>query len=108
MNVITNDIVKNALALNALEQVNDPEINLNIVDLGLIRQLDFDEISEKIFIQMTLTTQFCPMGESIVAGVKNVLTNTFPEHEIVVELDFNRKWNMDMISEKGKLFLNRK
>lgn len=108
MSVITNDTIKSAMALTALEQVNDPEVELNIVDLGLIRQLDFDDMSKRIFIQMTLTTQFCPMGESIVTGVRNVLMHTFPGNEIVVQLDFSRKWNTDMISEKGKLFLNRK
>jgi len=77
MNVVTNDNIRCTIALAALEQVMDPEIGLNIVDLGLIYQVDFDEAAKKIYLTMTLTTAFCPMGEAITSAAKRVLENTF-------------------------------
>ena len=105
--VITNDQEKNAQALLALRQVYDPEIGLNIVDLGLIYQIDFDEDNKIIFVSMTLTTQFCPMGESIVDGVTQALQQTFPGDSIQVDLTFNPPWSYELISEEGRKFLNR-
>ncbi|MEO7767313.1 MAG: iron-sulfur cluster assembly protein [Ferruginibacter sp.] len=45
-----------------MQNVMAPEIGLKIVDLGLVYQVDFDEHENTIFVSMTLTTQFCPMG----------------------------------------------
>lgn len=106
MNVITNNPIKLTIALAALQQVVDPEIELNIVDLGLIYQLDFDDDKSSIYVSMTLTTQFCPMGESITDAVKDVLENTFTTMQIIVTLTFQPPWNHDRISEEGKIFLN--
>ena len=106
MNVITKDTNKSTIALAALKNVTDPEIGLNVVDLGLIYQIDFDEAEKKIYVTMTLTTQFCPMGESITDAVKRALENTFSE-EILVQLIFDPPWNFERISEEGKIFLNK-
>jgi metal-sulfur cluster biosynthetic enzyme len=106
MNVITNDKLRSTIALAALEQVLDPEIGLNVVDLGLIYQLDFDTTGGKIYATMTLTTQFCPMGEAITSAVKRVLENSFPEMEPALELSFDPPWTHERISESGKAFLN--
>jgi metal-sulfur cluster biosynthetic enzyme len=107
MNVITNNNIKCTIALAALENVIDPEIGLNVVDLGLICQLDFDEPEKKIYITMTLTTQFCPMGESITSSVKRVLEKTFEGETVLPEISFDPPWNYERISEEGKQFLNR-
>lgn len=106
MNVITNNNIKCTVALAALENVIDPEIGLNVVDLGLIYQIDFDEIGKKVYCSMTLTAQFCPMGESITDGVKNALQNIFSDDIIEVNLTFDPAWNHERISEEGQLFLN--
>ena len=106
MNVITNNNIRCTIALAALHNVTDPEIGLNVVDLGLICQLDFDEVSRKVYVLMTLTTQFCPMGESIVDGVTQTLQSVFPGDEIDVALTFDPPWNHERISEEGRKFLN--
>lgn len=106
MNVITNNPVKCNIALASLLQVTDPEIGLNVVDLGLIYQLDFDEPVRRIYAEMTLTTQFCPMGESIVDGVTNALQTTFSEDQVQVALTFDPPWTSERISEEGRLFLD--
>lgn len=106
MNVITNDNEKCRLAIDALHYVMDPEIGLNVADLGLIYQIDFDETEKKICCTMTLTTQFCPMGESISSGVGNALEQTFPDYKVKVKVIFDPPWNAKMISDEGRKFLN--
>ena len=107
MNVIANSNIRCTVALAALESVVDPEIGLNVVDLGLIYQIDFDEAINKIHCTMTLTTQFCPMGESIANAVKQSLTAAFPGDGITVEVTFDPPWNSERISEEGRQYLNR-
>jgi metal-sulfur cluster biosynthetic enzyme len=106
MTVLTNDNTKCREALDALENVVDPEIGLNVVDLGLIYQLDFDDADKNLFCRMTLTTQFCPMGESITDAVKEALQLAFPEFNVEIILVFDPVWNHEMISAKGMNFLN--
>ena len=106
MNVITNNNIKCTIALAVLQDVMDPEIGLNVVDLGLIYQVDFDEEQKKIFVSMTLTTQFCPMGESITGAVTRALENAFEGYEVSTTLCFDPPWSNDMISGEGQEFLN--
>lgn len=108
MNVITNNSDKCLVAFAVLRNVMDPEIGLNIVDLGLIYQIDFEEGERKLFCAMTLTTQFCPMGESITNAVRETLQERFPGWEIIVELTFDPPWNHELISAAGLEFLNGK
>jgi metal-sulfur cluster biosynthetic enzyme len=107
MNVITNNNIKCTVALAGLEQVLDPEIGLNVVDLGLIYEINFDETQKKITCNMTLTTTYCPMGASIVEGVKNSIKNSFSEYSIHVNLTYEPEWDYDRISEAGKSFLSK-
>ncbi|MBL0293197.1 MAG: metal-sulfur cluster assembly factor [Saprospiraceae bacterium] len=107
MNVITNDNIKCAMALAGLELVNDPEIGLNVVDLGLIYEINFMEDEQKIACTMTLTTQFCPMGESIVENVKLSLQSSFAKYTAEVNLTFDPPWSFEQISELGRQYLNR-
>ena len=93
-------------ALDALRSVIDPELELNVVDLGLIYRIDFDAES-RLVVEMTLTTRFCPMGESIGHAVLQCLSEAFPEREVAVNVTFTLPWNQDRISEAGRQFLNR-
>ncbi len=107
MSTKTNNDIFSTIALAGLMHVEDPEIGLNVVDLGLIYELQFLEEEKKIVCNMTLTTQFCPMGESIVDNVTQSLQASFPEDAIEVNLIFEPAWSYDLISEDGREFLGR-
>lgn len=107
MNVTTNNQAKCTQALTGLKNVIDPEVGLNIVDLGLIYELDFNNLDQKVTCIMTLTTEFCPMGESIVDNTTQTLQTIFPESSVAVNLLFQPPWSWDMISEEGRRFLGR-
>lgn len=107
MNVTTNNDSKCAVALTALENVDDPEIGLNIVDLGLVYEINFDEEGKTVVCTMTLTTEFCPMGESITENAKNALQQSFADYTIEMNLTFNPPWNLEKISERGRAYLGR-
>ncbi|MCC5932411.1 MAG: metal-sulfur cluster assembly factor [Cyclobacteriaceae bacterium] len=93
--------------LESLKKVLDPEIGLNIVDLGLIYEINIHENIRQIRIAMTLTTQFCPMGNSIMESVKQVLMKDFPEFIPIVSLTFVPEWTPELISEEGQRFLGK-
>lgn len=105
-NVITNSNIQCTIAQAALQNVVDPEIGLNIVDLGLVYQIDFDDAQQKITCIMTLTTQFCPMGESITNAAEEVLKDNFQGYEVIIKLTFDPPWDHERISAEGKLYLN--
>ncbi|HQV37930.1 MAG: metal-sulfur cluster assembly factor [Flavobacteriales bacterium] len=106
MNIKTNNDEKCETGLAALRFVDDPEIGLNIVDLGLVYGLEFGEEDEhKVTCTMTLTTEFCPMGGSIQTNITEALKMAFPGYEVVVILSFDPPWSQQRISEAGRLFL---
>ena len=106
MNIKTNNDEKCETGLEALRFVDDPEIGLNIVDLGLVYELEFGENdARKVTCTMTFTTEFCPMGESIQANTMEALKMAFPGYEVTVNITFDPPWTQEMISELGHLFL---
>lgn len=107
MKTITNNPDLAAKALANLKNVYDPELGLNIVDLGLVYQLDFDDANGNIYVEMTLTTRFCPMGEAITGDTKECLANTFPGYTIDLHLSFEPPWKPEYISEEGRKQLER-
>ncbi len=88
------------LVLEALRQVVDPEIDCNIVDLGLIYGTQIE--GRKVTVKMTLTTQGCPMHESIAWGVKNALLNLEGVEEAEVEIVWDPPWNPSMMTDYGR------
>jgi len=92
-------------ALVGLYDVYDPEVGLNIVDLGLLYQLDFDESKKTVDVLMTLTTQFCPMGDTITGDTTESLTKSFPEWQINIELTFEPPWEFSKITPEGREYL---
>jgi metal-sulfur cluster biosynthetic enzyme len=89
-----------ALILDTLRQVVDPEINCNIVDLGLVYSLAVT--ADKIKVVMTLTTPGCPMHESICWGVQNALLTLDGVTDVEVELVWDPLWHPSMMTETGR------
>ena len=106
MEILTNDQNKCDAVVAGLYEVYDPEIGLNVVDLGLIYGINFNEERKAVEVVMTLTTQFCPMGESITNDVKQAVSNAFKDCNVDVTLSFEPGWSPDLMSPEGEAFLN--
>jgi metal-sulfur cluster biosynthetic enzyme len=92
--------VTETTVLEALRQVEDPEIACNIVDLGLVYGVAIE--GPKVTVQMTLTTQGCPMHESIAWGVKMALLNLEGVEEADVQVVWDPPWHPAMMTEAGR------
>ncbi|HZH54183.1 MAG TPA: metal-sulfur cluster assembly factor [Sphingobacteriaceae bacterium] len=88
-------------ARTALMTVIDPELFVNIIDLGLVYEVRFPSVGV-IEVIMTLSTPHCPLGDAITGGVKNALNLAFPDQFIQVELVWDPPWGLDRITEEGK------
>ena len=84
-----------------LRTVIDPEIELNIVDLGLIYSLRYDG-DKKVNIEMTLSTPACPLGDAIIQNVQESIKNKYPDFIVNVNLVFDPLWSVEMISAAGR------
>jgi metal-sulfur cluster biosynthetic enzyme len=92
------------LVRNALRSVLDPEIGVNIVDLGLIYQAGIED--QDIWIEMTMTTPTCPLHSVIERNIIKTLETKFPEAErIKVELVWDPPWKPEMMSQNARQVL---
>ena len=94
-------------AWGALRSVYDPEIPVNIVDLGLVYDLSLKEEDDKTVVdmKMTLTAPGCGMGPTIAADAQSKLMAVDGVDDARVDLVWDPPWNQDMISEEGKMKL---
>jgi FeS assembly SUF system protein len=90
--------------INALKQVFDPEIPVNIYDLGLIYELKIDD-EFNVSILMTLTTPNCPIAEDMPGLVLAEVKKVVGVKEVKVNLTFEPPWDKDMLSESALLEL---
>ena len=88
----------------ALREVYDPEIPLNIYDLGLIYRLEIDS-DHKALIDMTLTSPNCPVAGSLPGEIENAARSAEGVGDVVVELVWDPPWDMDRMGEAAKLEL---
>ena len=88
----------------ALRQVYDPEIPVNVYDLGLIYDIQVDADGE-IFVKMTLTAPNCPIADDVVAQVREAVADVPGVRHVEVELVFEPEWTTDRMSEEAKLEL---
>lgn len=90
--------------LRVIKTVYDPEIPVNIYDLGLIYGIDLGE-DGKCHITMTLTAPSCPAGEFIVEDIRQKVSAVEGVTEVETEIVFEPEWNKDMMSEEAKVEL---
>ena len=92
--------------IEEIKKIYDPEIPVNIYELGLIYKIEFDEINKKADIEMTLTSPNCPVAESLPNNVKENVLKVEGIDEVDLKLVWNPPWTKDMMSEAAKLELN--
>ena len=89
--------------MEALKEVYDPEIPVNVVDLGLVYSVEVED--NEVHIEMTLTAQGCGMGPYIAQQAEWRIAEIEDVEDVVVELVFEPPWNPDLITEDGKRLL---
>jgi FeS assembly SUF system protein len=90
--------------VNMLKTVYDPEIPVNIYDLGLIYEVEIDD-DKNVTITMTLTAPNCPAADFILEDVRYKIESVAGVNNVIVNLTFEPQWNKDMLSEEAKLEL---
>lgn len=89
----------------ALKQVFDPEIPVNIYDLGLIYELKISKAHE-VFIKMTFTAPNCPMADIVMADVDRSVRDVPGITDCKIELVFEPAWNTSLLSDEARVALN--
>ena len=90
--------------IDALKKIYDPEIPVNIWDLGLVYSIDISD--KEIVLQMTFTSPTCPMMEEILEMVKQNVVNVAHGVPVRVELVWDPPWNLSMMSDAARIELD--
>ena len=96
MSTVTAQAIK-----DSLKQCMDPEVPLNIVEMGLIYGIDVVE-DNNVNIKMTMTTQGCPLHETLVQDVTRYAKKVSGVNNVKVDIVWEPKWTMDSMTEEGK------
>jgi len=91
--------------IEAVKKIYDPEIPVNIYELGLIYKIDVDE-KNKVNVDMTLTSPNCPVAESLPKEVKENIKKVEGVSDVNLNLVWEPPWDKDKMSEAAKLELN--
>ena len=93
--------------ITVLKTIFDPEIPVEIYELGLIYEVKFSDVEggQKVDVQMTLTSPNCPVAESLPNDVKQKVASMEGVVDADVEVVFEPAWTQDMMSEEAKLEL---
>lgn len=92
-------------AIEMLRTVFDPEIPVNVYDLGLIYKIDYDQSDKTLHVDMTLTAPSCPAADFILEDVRQKLVSIEGPEKVDLRLVFEPEWSQDMMSEEAKLEL---
>lgn len=90
-----------------LKGVIDPELMINIIDLGLVYDVRQDDAEKKIDIDLTLTSPGCPLGEVIMEDARQVLIAGYPDFKVEVNLVWKPMWTIENLTAAGKEALGR-
>lgn len=89
--------------VDALKQVIDPELNINIVDLGLVYEVQrTDEDRSKVAVSMTLTSPACPAGPQIISQAKMALERLDDVEEASIQLTMTPPWSPELMTEDAR------
>jgi metal-sulfur cluster biosynthetic enzyme len=88
----------------ALRQVKDPELNLNIMDIGLVFDVAVSDEGD-VHVKMTLTSPGCPAGAEIIGDVKNVVSELDEVKSVEVELVWDPYWTPERMDPRVKAFM---
>ena len=91
---------------NSLKQCMDPEVPLSIVDMGLIYGIDISENND-VNIKMTMTTQGCPLHETMVDDVKRYTKKVSGVNSVNVDIVWDPPWTMDKMSDEAKAMMKK-
>jgi len=91
--------------VKVLKMVHDPEIPVNVYDLGLIYEVDYDENEKKATVKMTLTAPNCPMADQLLDDVNRHVKMVPEVEDVMINLVFDPPWDKEMMSEEAKLEL---
>jgi len=91
--------------IEEIKKIYDPEIPVNIYELGLIYKIEVDD-KNKVNVDMTLTTPNCPVAESLPKEVKDNIMNVEGVSDVNLNLVWEPPWDKDKMSETAKLELN--
>ena len=88
---------------DALREVNDPEVGMNIVDLGLVYEVEVSPV--RVRVTMTMTSPTCPMGDYLVDSVRDAVRRAAPEvPDVEVELVWDPPWTPERMNEDARKF----
>ena len=93
---------KENAVLDVIRTVIDPEVALNIVDLGLIYNVTLEEDKKHIHVLVTLSARGCPVGDTILNHIDTVVRANFEGYTVDVELTWEPEWTPELISDAGK------
>ena len=88
----------------SLKQVYDPEIPVNVYDLGLVYELHINKEHE-VFIKMTFTAPNCPMADEVIAEVQRSVENTPGVTKCEIELVWEHAWDSSLLSDEARVAL---
>ena len=91
--------------ISEIKKIYDPEIPVNIYELGLIYKIDVKN-DKKVIIEMTLTTPNCPVADSLPKMVKNNILKLAEINDVEVKLVWDPPWTKEKMSEAARLELN--
>lgn len=92
-------------AVELLKTVFDPEIPVNVYDLGLIYRIEYTPADRTLHVDMTLTAPSCPAADFILEDVRQKLVSIEGPDKVDLRLVFEPEWNNDMMTEEAKLEL---
>ncbi|BBD73637.1 hypothetical protein HS1genome_2026 [Sulfodiicoccus acidiphilus] len=87
--------------LDGLREVYDPEIPINVVDLGLVYELEVNEEGD-VYLRIGATTPSCPVTEDLVYTVELVVRERVPARSVQVDLDLETRWTPFMMTPEGR------